>query len=56
LIKASVLQGGILGPVLYLLYINDVPTILNSTMATFVDDRAVMAIGETDENSNYNQL
>jgi hypothetical protein len=29
-----------------MLYINDVPTTLNSTMATFADDAAVMAVGE----------
>jgi hypothetical protein len=40
-----------MGPVLYLLYINEVPTTLNSTMATFTDDTSVMSVGETVENS-----
>jgi hypothetical protein len=33
-----------------LLYINDLPTTLYSTTATFADDTAVMAVGEFDEN------
>jgi hypothetical protein len=36
---------------MYLFYSNGVPTTSNSTMATFADDTAVMAIVETVESS-----
>jgi hypothetical protein len=51
LIKAGIPQGSVLGPFLYQLYINDMPSTLNSPMAMYADDTAVMAVEEAVENS-----
>lgn len=44
---AGVLQGSVLGPILYLLYISDILQDENAIIAKFADDIAILAIGES---------
>lgn len=48
-INAGVPQGSVLGPLLYLLYTSDIPEPENNTLATYADDTAILAVGNSHE-------
>ena len=45
-ILAEVPQGSVPGPLLYLIYTDDLSTLANSTTATFADDTAILTVHE----------
>ena len=51
-IAAAIPQESILGPILYLLYTSDVPTSSSFFTATFADDTALLATGNSVEESS----
>lgn len=52
----SVLQGNVLGAVLYMLFVSNIPELENVNFATFVEDIAILATGQNQRTLNYSKL
>jgi len=48
---SGVLRGLVLGPLLYLLYVNDLPDLIINSMKTFADDTKIWK--KTDEENEH---
>ncbi|GBN42033.1 putative RNA-directed DNA polymerase from transposon BS [Araneus ventricosus] len=46
-LQAGVPQGGILGPIIFVLFMNDIPQVRNIMISLYADDTAILSQGKT---------
>jgi len=51
-VTSGVPQGSVLGPLLFTLYINDIPNIVQTDLSFFADDSKVYTVFKTLEDSH----
>jgi len=54
-VKSGVPQGTVLGPLMFLLYINDISKNISSTIRLFADDCIIYKVIDTEHDSRYLQ-
>jgi hypothetical protein len=56
MIKSGIRQGTILGPLFFLMYINDLPKMItkNNSMVLFADDTGILITGSSKLDPNIN--